>query len=58
LRREPRLVPIPVIVITSDDQPETRARVMKGGASAMIINLPLWKFRGKSEKDWHPKIRS
>jgi PleD family two-component response regulator len=37
LRREPRLVPIPVIVITSDDQPETRARVMKGGASAMII---------------------
>ena len=37
LRREPRLIPIPVIVITSDDQPETRARVMKGGASAMII---------------------
>ena len=37
LRREPRLIPIPVIVITSDDQPETRARVMKGGATAMII---------------------
>ncbi|MBI1794904.1 MAG: response regulator [Chloroflexi bacterium] len=37
LRREPRLIPIPVIVITSDDQPETRARVMKGGANAMII---------------------
>ena len=37
LRREPRLVPVPVIIITSDDQPETRARVMKGGASAMII---------------------
>ena len=37
LRREPRLVPVPVIVITSDDQPETRARVMKGGANAMII---------------------
>jgi PleD family two-component response regulator len=37
LRREPRLLPVPVIVITSDDQPETRARVMKGGANAMII---------------------
>jgi two-component system, chemotaxis family, chemotaxis protein CheY len=37
LRREPRLVSIPVIVITSDDQPETRARVMKGGANAIII---------------------
>ncbi len=37
LRREPRLIPVPVIVITSDDQPETRTRVMKGGASAMII---------------------
>ena len=37
LRREPRLIPVPVIVITSDDQPETRARVMKGKANAMII---------------------
>jgi len=37
LRREPRLIPVPVIVITSDDQAETRARVMKGGATAMII---------------------
>src|SRR5258708_31203914 len=37
LRREPRLQPVPVVVITSDDQPETRARVLKGGANAMII---------------------
>lgn len=37
LRREPRLVPIPVIVITSDDQPETRRKVMSGGATEMII---------------------
>ena len=37
LRREPRLVKIPVIVITSDDQPETRRKVMSGGATAMII---------------------
>jgi DNA-binding NarL/FixJ family response regulator len=26
-----------VIVITSDDQPETRQRVMRGGAQAMLI---------------------
>jgi PleD family two-component response regulator len=37
LRREPRLVPVPVFVITSDDQPETRRKVMKLGATAMII---------------------
>jgi CheY-like chemotaxis protein len=37
LRREPRLAPVPVVVITSDDQPETRNRVMEGGATAMLI---------------------
>ncbi len=37
LRREPRLAPIPVVVITSDDQPETRERVLKGGAMAMLV---------------------
>ena len=37
LQREPRLATAPVIVITSDDQPETRRRVMEGGATAMLI---------------------
>ncbi|MCA2001067.1 MAG: response regulator [Chloroflexi bacterium] len=37
LRREPRLMKVPVVVITSDDQPETRARVMRGGAQAVIV---------------------
>lgn len=37
LRREPRLVPVPVVVITSDDQPETRERAVRGGAQAVII---------------------
>jgi PleD family two-component response regulator len=37
LRREPRLIPVPVFVITSDDQPETRRKVMKLGANMMII---------------------
>src|SRR5215207_6176297 len=37
LRREPHLIPVPVFVITSDDQPETRRKVMKLGATVMII---------------------
>jgi PleD family two-component response regulator len=37
LRREPRLIPVSVFIITSDDQPETRKKVMKLGATAMII---------------------
>lgn len=37
IRREPRLMKVPVIIITSDDQPETRQHVMKAGAQAMII---------------------
>jgi CheY-like chemotaxis protein len=37
LKREPRLMKVPVIIITSDDQPETRQRVMRGGAQAIII---------------------
>ena len=37
LRREPRFIPVSVFVITSDDQPETRRKVMKMGANAMII---------------------
>ena len=37
LRREPRFIPISVFVITSDDQPETRKKVMRLGATAMLI---------------------
>lgn len=37
LRREPHLIPVPVCVITSDDQPETRRKVLKLGANAIII---------------------
>jgi len=37
LRREPRLIPVPVFVITSDDQPETRRKVIQLGATAMLI---------------------
>lgn len=37
IRRDPRFMKVPVIVITSDDQPETRQYVMRGGAQAMLI---------------------
>jgi len=37
LRREPRLAAVPVLVITLDDQPETRERALNHGANALII---------------------
>ncbi len=37
MRRDPRLGSIPVIIITSDDQPETRQHLMSAGAQAMLI---------------------
>jgi CheY-like chemotaxis protein len=37
LRREPHLIPVPVIVITSDDQSETRRKVLKLGANVLIL---------------------
>ena len=37
LRREPRLLHVPVVVVTSDDQPETRTKVLKLGAKAIVI---------------------
>ncbi len=37
LRREPRLIRVPVVVITSDDQPETRSRALRRGANGIII---------------------
>jgi CheY-like chemotaxis protein len=37
LLREPRLAKVPVVIATSDDQPETFKRAMDGGASAVLI---------------------
>jgi chemosensory pili system protein ChpA (sensor histidine kinase/response regulator) len=37
LRREPRLSGVPVIIVTSDDQPETAQRATAGGAAALIL---------------------
>lgn len=37
IKREPRLVNVPVLVVTSDDQPETRQQVLEGGALDLLI---------------------
>lgn len=37
LRREPGLLHVPVVVVTSDDQPETRTKVLRLGAKAIVI---------------------
>lgn len=51
--RDPRLEHVPVIVVTSDDQPETRNRALSLGAKEVIIKPAavesiepvLWKLR-------------
>ena len=40
LRRHPGLGETPVIIVTSDDQPETAQRMKKMGARAIIIKPP------------------
>jgi len=37
LQKEKRLEKVPVIVVTSDDQPETKERALKGGAHSIIL---------------------
>lgn len=51
--RDPRLEHVPVIVVTSDDQSETRARALSLGAKEVIVKPAsvesiepvLWKLR-------------
>ncbi|MGD8457969.1 MAG: response regulator [Anaerolineales bacterium] len=37
LKREPRLAEVPVVVVTSDDQPESAQRAKDAGADAYIV---------------------
>jgi len=37
LRREPALAEVPVIIVTSDDQPETKVRALQNGAQGLIV---------------------
>ncbi len=36
-KREPQLAKIPVVIVTSDDQPQTYKKAKEGGAEAVII---------------------
>jgi len=37
IQREPRLEGVPVIIVTSDDQDETRKKVYESGATGIVI---------------------
>jgi CheY-like chemotaxis protein len=37
IKRDPRLTRVPVIVITSDDQPETAQRVLQNGGEVVLV---------------------
>ncbi|MFH1906347.1 MAG: response regulator [Chloroflexota bacterium] len=41
LRREPRLMQVPVVIVTSDDQPETARRALSQGAVTVILKPVL-----------------
>lgn len=43
LKREPRLMGVPVIIVTSDDQPETARRAFDGGAAAIVIKPVMFE---------------
>ncbi len=50
LRREPRLAKVPVVIVTSDDQPQTSKRAMDGGANAVIIKPAMADILEKTLK--------
>jgi CheY-like chemotaxis protein len=37
LRRDPALLNVPVVIVTSDDQPETKKRALASGAQALLV---------------------
>lgn len=51
LQKEKRLAAIPVIVVTSDDQPETRERAIKGGAHSLILKPVMLEELEKTLRD-------
>ena len=36
-KREPRLMGVPIIIVTADDQPETSRRALDNGATSIVI---------------------
>lgn len=51
IRRQPGLDKVPVIIITSDDQPETARKAKKTGALALIIKPPTIEMLEKYLRD-------
>ncbi len=51
IRRQPGLEKVPVIIITSDDQPETARKARDTGALALIIKPPTIELLEKQLKD-------
>jgi CheY-like chemotaxis protein len=51
IRRQPGLDQIPVIIITSDDQPETARKARDTGALALIIKPPTIEILEKHLQD-------
>lgn len=51
LRREPRLSKVPVVIVTSDDQPETTERALADGANAVIIKPAMPDILEKTLKN-------
>ena len=46
LRREPALAEVPVIIVTSDDQPETKVRALQNGAQGLIVKPVMPERQG------------
>ena len=46
IKSEPSLMRIPVIFVTTDDQPETAKRAMQGGAQELIIKPVIPEILG------------
>jgi CheY-like chemotaxis protein len=51
IRRHPGLDKVPVIIVTSDDQPETARKARKTGALALIIKPPTIELLEKHLQD-------
>lgn len=51
IRRQPGLDQVPVIIVTSDDQPETARKARKTGALALIIKPPTMELLEKHLQD-------
>ena len=51
MQRDPRLARIPVVVVTSDDQPETAQRALQAGARQVLVKPIVFEVLEKALKD-------